>query len=182
MKTASAPSQLPFAPRPLPNELFSSWVLRIAHANCVSPEELMLGFQCRHSDLPSLSSLDWGLPLAFLNAMATFSRTSVSSLGRLDLRKRLPQSERALLLRFGVSDRSSGFVDSGRAMPFVHPVSRFKPMCTSVGSGPSLPCCDVIFTRARYDTVVLRVAKTTRYHSARLPPSRQYSAGAAEQN
>ena len=106
MKTASAPSQLPFAPRPLPNELFSSWVLRIAHANCVSPEELMLGFQCRHSDLPSLSSLDWGLPLAFLNAMATFSRTSVSSLGRLDLRKRLPQSERALLLRFGVSDRS----------------------------------------------------------------------------
>jgi TniQ len=59
MKTASAPSQLPFAPRPLPNELFSSWVLRIAHANCVSPEELMLGFQCRHSDLPSLSSLDW---------------------------------------------------------------------------------------------------------------------------
>jgi hypothetical protein len=57
MKTASAPSQLPFAPRPFINELFSSWMLRIADANCVSLQELMLGFQSSHPDVPCPNSL-----------------------------------------------------------------------------------------------------------------------------
>ena len=106
MKTASAPFQLPFAPRPLINELFSSWMLRVADANCVSLQELMLGFQCRHPDVPCPNSLDWGLPPAFLKAMAWFCRTSIGTLHSLDLRARLPQVEKALLLRFkAVSDR-----------------------------------------------------------------------------
>lgn len=105
MKTASAPSQLPFAPRPFTNELFS-WMLRVADANCVSLQELMLGFQCRHPDVPCPNSLDWGLPTAFLQAMASFCRTPIATLHSLDLRVRLPQVERALLLRFKVvSDR-----------------------------------------------------------------------------
>ena len=100
MKTASAPSQLPFAPRPFINELFSSWMLRIADANCVSLQELMLGFQCRHPDVPCPNSLDWGFSPAFLKAMARFCRTPISTLHSLDLRTRLPQAENVLLLRF----------------------------------------------------------------------------------
>jgi len=99
MKTASAPSQLPFAPRPFKNELFSSWMLRIAYANCVSLQELMVGFQCRHPEVPCPNSLDWGFSPTFLKAMARFCRTPISALHSLDLRTRLPQAEKALLLR-----------------------------------------------------------------------------------
>jgi hypothetical protein len=106
MKTTFAPPQLPFAPRPFANELFSSWMLRVADANSISLQELMLGFQCRHPDVPCPNSLDWFLPPAFLKAMAWFSRTSIGRLHSLDLRARLPQTEKALLLRFkAVSDR-----------------------------------------------------------------------------
>ena len=86
MTTASAPSQLPFAPRPFTNEFFSSWMLRIADANCVSLQELMLGLQCRHPDLPFPDSLDWGFPPAFLTVLARFCRTSMGPLHCLDLR------------------------------------------------------------------------------------------------
>jgi len=106
MKTTFAPPQLPFAPRPFANELFSSWMLRVADANSISLQELMLGFQCRHPDVPCPNSLDWFLPPAFLKAMAWFSRTSIGRLHSLDIRARLPQTEKALLLRFkAVSDR-----------------------------------------------------------------------------
>lgn len=80
MKTASAPSQLPFAPRPFLSELFSSWMLRVADANCVSLQELMLGFQSRHPHVPCPNMLDWGLTHAFVEAMARFSRTPIGTL------------------------------------------------------------------------------------------------------
>jgi TniQ len=106
MKPASAPSQLPFAPRPFINELFSSWMLRIADANCVSLQELMLGFQSSHPNVPCPNSLDWGFTPAFSKAMARFCRTPIGALHSLDLRTRLPQAESALLLRLrAVSDR-----------------------------------------------------------------------------
>jgi hypothetical protein len=79
MKTAHAPSELPFVPKPYNNELFSSWMLRIAHANCVSLQELVLGFQC-HPDLSIPDSLEWGFSPAYMKAMAQFSRTPVSKL------------------------------------------------------------------------------------------------------
>jgi hypothetical protein len=75
-------------------------MLRIADANCVSLQELMLGFQCRHPDVPCPNSLDWGFSPAFLKAMARFCRTPISTLHSLDLRTRLPQAENVLLLRF----------------------------------------------------------------------------------
>jgi hypothetical protein len=53
-------------------------------------------------------------------------------------------------------------------------------MCTLVGGGPSLPCSFVMFTRARSDTVVQCVAKTTHFPSA-LRLLRQFPVGAAEQ-
>ena len=100
MKTAHAPSELPFVPKPYHNELYSSWMLRIAHANCVSLQELVLGFQCRHPDLSIPDPLDWGFSPAYLKAMARFSRTPVSKLHLLDLRTRLQRAEHALLLSF----------------------------------------------------------------------------------
>jgi hypothetical protein len=99
MKIAFAPRQLPFAQRPFANELFSSWLMRIADANCVSLEELMLGFQCRHPEVACPASLDWDFPQPFLKTMARFCRTSCGSLRALDLRTRLPDAETALLLR-----------------------------------------------------------------------------------
>ena len=52
-------------------------------------------------------------------------------------------------------------------------------MCTFAGIGPSLPCSVVMFTRARSDTDVQCVAKTTHFPSA-LRLLRRSSAGAAE--
>ena len=105
MSAASAPSQLPFAPRPFPNELFSSWMLRIADANCISLQELMFGFQSCHPDVPCPNSLDWGFSTAFLKAMARFCRAPAGTLRSLDLRTRLPKAQKVLLLHFrAVSD------------------------------------------------------------------------------
>jgi hypothetical protein len=96
MKTAHAPSELPFVPKPYNNELYSSWMLRIAQANCVSLQELVLGFQCRHPDLAIPDPLDWGFSPAYLKAMARFSRIPVSKLHLLDLRTRLQLRSRRL--------------------------------------------------------------------------------------
>lgn len=63
MTTASAPSQLPFTPKPFRNELFSSWMLRVAAANFVSLDELMLGFQFSYPEVPFPYSLDWAFTL-----------------------------------------------------------------------------------------------------------------------
>ncbi len=98
MSAASAPSQLPFAPRPFPNELFSSWMLRIADANCISLQELMFGFRSCHPDVLCPNTLDWGFSTAFLNAMARFCRAPAGTLRSLDLRTRLPQAQKVLLL------------------------------------------------------------------------------------
>jgi hypothetical protein len=104
---ATAPPQLPFAPKPFAQELFSSWMLRIAGVNCVSLQELILGLQSRHPHAPSPNLLDWGLPPGFLTAMSQFSGTPIRTLQSLDLRTRFPMAENALLLRFtAISDRS----------------------------------------------------------------------------
>src|ERR1700677_1818585 len=99
MNAACAPSQLPFAPKPLPNELFSSWMLRIADANFVSLQELIVGFQSRHPEVPCPRSLDWGFSHEFLNAVARFCRARIGTLRSLDLRTRLPNAQQVLLLR-----------------------------------------------------------------------------------
>jgi hypothetical protein len=106
MNAASAPAELPFAPRPFAHELFSSWLMRIADANCVSLEELMLGFECRYPKVPWAEPLDWNLSPPFLKAMARFCRTSVRTLRTLDIPARLPHVQVALLLHPGtVPDR-----------------------------------------------------------------------------
>jgi hypothetical protein len=105
MSAAFAPPQLPFTPRPFRNELFSSWVLRIADANCISLQELMLGFQSCHPEVLCPNSLDWGFSTEFLKAMARFCRAPAGTLRSLDLRSRLPKAQKVLLLHLrAVSD------------------------------------------------------------------------------
>jgi hypothetical protein len=58
MIVVQAPLQLPFAPKPLRRELFSSWLLRLAVANCVTLDELLTGFQASYPSAPYALSLD----------------------------------------------------------------------------------------------------------------------------
>jgi len=84
-----APSQLPFAPKPFRGALFSSWLLRLAGANFVPLDELLLGLQARYPSAPYALSLDLDLEEGFLLSMARFSRISVRTLRRLNLEKQI---------------------------------------------------------------------------------------------
>lgn len=95
-----APAQLPLTPRPIPQELFSSWLLRVAAANCTTLDELLDGFEARYSCLPGLPSLDFGLTPLFLQSISIFCRAPVARIRMLDLSQRLPHLGGALLLRF----------------------------------------------------------------------------------
>ena len=95
-----APAQLPLTPRPLPQELFSSWLLRVAAANCTPLNELLDGFDARYSCVPGLPSLDFGLTPLFLQSISIFCRAPVERIRVLDLSQRVPHLGGALLLRF----------------------------------------------------------------------------------
>jgi hypothetical protein len=100
MSTTFAPAQLPIAPRPVPSELFSSWMLRVASANCISLLELLEAFEFNYPEIPGLQSLDLCLPPSFLQSIARFCRVPVGRLQALDLQRRLPHLQTALLLQF----------------------------------------------------------------------------------
>ena len=100
MIAAHAPLQLPFGPKPFRKELFSSWLLRLAAANCVSLQELLLGFEASYPSAAYSISLDLNLGLEFLTCMARFSRVPATILGRLSLEKRVAHSSSSLLLGF----------------------------------------------------------------------------------
>ena len=63
MTGTHAPNQLPFVPRPLKEESFSSWLLRVAAENYVSIRELIQGFASVYPSIPLPCSLDRGLHL-----------------------------------------------------------------------------------------------------------------------
>lgn len=97
----SAPRQLPIAPRPLRNELLSSWLLRTAAANAVSLRELLDALTMHYPDsLVSNLSLDVAVPEVTLRSLSRFTRVPVSRLTPLDLKIRAPLINPALLLRF----------------------------------------------------------------------------------
>ena len=50
MTCYSAPRQVPFAPRPQPDEVITSWLMRVAAANAVSLSELLGGFEEHHPE------------------------------------------------------------------------------------------------------------------------------------
>lgn len=105
--TASSPAQLPFVPRPFPQELFSSWLLRVARANCVSLEELTLGFHSAYPKAARRSSLDTGLDAEFLKFLAHFCRLPVATLRRLTLETHMANLERVLFLRCATGSSSA---------------------------------------------------------------------------
>jgi len=64
---AIAPKQLPFAPRPIPTELFSSWLLRVAAAN-LALRELLAGLEARYGRMLTDAPIDYSLPQAAIVA------------------------------------------------------------------------------------------------------------------
>ena len=102
-----APAQLPFVPRPLKTELFSSWLLRVAAENHVSIYELISGFTSVYPDIALPCSLDRAIDRNFLRAFSQFSRIHFRTLNALDLDARLQRSDRAVLLRFPSSSKPS---------------------------------------------------------------------------
>lgn len=102
-----APSQLPFAPRPFRRELFSSWLLRLAHANCIPLDELLSGLWAKYPMAPYAFSLDLHLEESFLRSLARFSRLPLRTLRQLSLERQVPFPEATLLLRFSHKAGSS---------------------------------------------------------------------------
>jgi len=107
MTDTHAPAQLPFVPRPLKTELFSSWLLRVAAENHVSVYELISGFTSVYPGIPLPCSLDRAIDRDFLRAFSQFSRVHFHTLNALDLGARLQRSDRAVLLRFPSSSKPS---------------------------------------------------------------------------
>lgn len=107
MTGTHSPAQLPFVPRPLKTELFSSWLLRVAAENHVSVSELISGFTSVYPGIPLPCSLDRAIDRDFLRAFSLFSRVHFQTLNALDLNTRLQRSHRAVLLRFPSSSKPS---------------------------------------------------------------------------
>ena len=95
---AVAPARLPFTPRPIPTELVSSWLLRVAAGNCVELSELLQGLASRYGRVLANSPIDYGLPDAAAHALSKFCRVAPEKIRALDLRNRTPHLNLALLL------------------------------------------------------------------------------------
>ena len=106
MSDAFAPEQLPLAPKPLPDELFSSWLLRLAATNAISLSELLEGLQAAFpGSLTGVRLLDHSLPDHTLQALSQFARAPVAVLRNLDLARKLPRLNVDSLLRVTSSPR-----------------------------------------------------------------------------
>jgi TniQ len=109
MNLVFAPAQLPVAPRPHPDEVLSSWLLRTAAANAISFGELLDSLHLRYPEAPVLGRmLDYSVPEITLQALSHFTRVPSLTLRTLDLNVRVPQLNPALLLRFPGHDPFRG--------------------------------------------------------------------------
>ena len=99
--TCLSPSRLPLAPRPLPDEIISSWLLRVAAANAVTLSDLLAALESQHPRaLEGVQLLDCAAPHSALAALASFCRVPIRVLEPLDLQRRAPCLEPRLLLQF----------------------------------------------------------------------------------
>ena len=98
-RTSVAPRQLPMAPPPLKGELVSSWLSRVAAANCISLEELLdaLSLVNRWSRFPS-ECLDVNLNLVMQLALSDFCRVPPESVSQLTLVRQFPGVPKELFL------------------------------------------------------------------------------------
>src|ERR1700719_493148 len=90
-RASVAPRQLPMAPPPLKGELVSSWLSRVAAANCISLEELLdaLCLVNRWSCSPS-ECLDLNLDLVFQLALSNFCRVPSELISQMTLARQFP--------------------------------------------------------------------------------------------
>jgi hypothetical protein len=126
MSSFCAPARLPITARPVPSELFSSWILRVASRNFISLRELLEATQSIYPEALAAQSLDHSIPLLFLRAISRFCRVPVRTIQKLDLRRRLPGVETALLLRFPRGDLFSPRLKDHRAG------YAFCPLCIAI--------------------------------------------------
>jgi hypothetical protein len=83
------PIVLPMAPRPMSDELLSSWLHRVATANALSFGELLESVRAER--LPELTGvMDHGLPTAWRTRLATFCRIPESWIHVIDLQSQFP--------------------------------------------------------------------------------------------
>ena len=101
MNWTFAPPQLSLAPRPVRDELISSWLLRVAATNDVSLQELLQGFAEQYPQvLAPFDLLDCSVPTSASEALARFGRIPLRTLRQLDLQYRADGLNPASLLRF----------------------------------------------------------------------------------
>ena len=98
--SAASPDRLPFAPRPLPQELVSSWLMRVAAANFLSLQELLAGFASRYS-IDVDGNIDFSLPEDTCRGLSRFCRVPPRAIRELTIAHRAPEQSPHLLLRFG---------------------------------------------------------------------------------
>ena len=100
-RTSAAPRQLPMAPRPLKGELVSSWLSRVAAANCISLEELLdaLSLVNRWSRCPS-ECLDMNLDPVMRLALSDFCRVPSEFVSQLTLERQFPGVPKEMFLSF----------------------------------------------------------------------------------
>ena len=98
-RTSVAPRQLPMAPRPIVGELVSSWLSRVAAANCISLDELLdaLSLVNRWSRSPS-ECLDVNLDQVMQLALSDFCRVPSELVSQLTLVRQLPGVRKEMFL------------------------------------------------------------------------------------
>ena len=95
-----APTQLPFAPRPLAAEVLSSWLLRVASANFMLLDELLDALEGHYGRLFSCDPIDLSFPVAAVHALSQFCRIAPEKIRALDFRQQVPLLNPTFLLRF----------------------------------------------------------------------------------
>lgn len=85
---------LPFAPRPCPGEILSSWLSRVACRYDISAETLIASLLFPHERMWRNAPVDWGLSDQNLKDLADIARLDVGSVIELDIRSRFPTRDR----------------------------------------------------------------------------------------
>jgi hypothetical protein len=85
------PEALPFAPRPVPGELRTGWLHRVAAANGITFLELLAAWATRlPADIPATVWVDDTLPPTMYTQLAAWCRLDPAALMMLDVSRRYP--------------------------------------------------------------------------------------------
>src|SRR4051794_10711827 len=99
---------LPVMPHPVPGELVSSWLLRVAAQNCISLGELLQAVKLTYpkADVP-FASLDYDLPSDFRAGLAQLCRTLPNTIRKLEWQNRFPGVPRQMFLAYSCPSDST---------------------------------------------------------------------------